>query len=135
MSLLRAAAFVDAAFIDVSGLSFTWRMNLPLPCNKRVGSGSAAPVKEPHIYVRSEYIDVAEGRISQTCDGTAVMQELPDFVPAFSHHLKSLLRDGAQFTCMLFHPRIDGGIALDRAIESQKFHSHPRSTFAFEIYG
>src|SRR5205809_6085262 len=38
-------------------------------------------VKEPHVYVRSEYIDVAEGRISQTCHGTAVMQHLPDFVP------------------------------------------------------
>ena len=38
MSLLSAAAFVA-----VPGLSFTWRMNLPLPCNKRAGSGSAAP--------------------------------------------------------------------------------------------
>src|SRR6201987_5217476 len=55
-------------------------------------------VKEPHIYVRSEYIDVAEGRISQTCNRAAVMQKLPDFVPAFSHHLKPLMRDGAQFT-------------------------------------
>jgi hypothetical protein len=43
MSLLRAAAFVDAASVGVPGLSFTWRMNLPLPCSKRDGSGSAAP--------------------------------------------------------------------------------------------
>jgi hypothetical protein len=61
-------------------------------------------VKKPHVDVRGEYIDVAEGRISQACDGTAVMQELPDFVPALSHQLKPLLRDGAKFTCMLFHP-------------------------------
>src|SRR5260370_8380433 len=81
-------------------------------------------VKEPHVYVRSEYIDVAEGRISQTCNRTAVMQKLPDFVRAFSHHLKPLLRDGSQFTCMLFHPRIDGGIPLDSPVESQQFHSH-----------
>src|SRR5258705_13311112 len=81
-------------------------------------------VKEPHVYVRSEYIHVAEGRISQTCDWTAVMQELPDFVPAFSHHLKPLMRDGSEFTCMLFHPRIDGGIPFDSAIESQEFRSH-----------
>src|SRR6266853_1063954 len=46
-------------------------------------------VKEPHVYVRSEYIDVPEGRISQTCDRTAVMQKLPDFVPTFSHHLST----------------------------------------------
>jgi hypothetical protein len=86
-------------------------------------------VKEPHVYVRSEYIDVAEGRISQTCNRTAVMQKLPDFVPAFSHHLKPLMRDGSQFTCMLFHPRIDGGIPLDSAVESEQFRSHRRYTF------
>src|SRR6267142_6003389 len=83
-------------------------------------------VKEPHVYMRMEYIDVAEGRISQTCNRAAVMQELPDFVPAFSHHLKPLMRDGSQFTCMLFHPRIDGGISLDSAVESQQFRSHRR---------
>jgi hypothetical protein len=33
----------DAACVAVPGLSFTWRMNLPVPCNKRAGSGSAAP--------------------------------------------------------------------------------------------
>ena len=81
-------------------------------------------VKEPHVYVRTEYIDVAEGRIAQTYNRTAVMQDLPDFVPAFSHHLKPLMRDGSQFTSMLFHPRIDGGIALDSTVESQQFRSH-----------
>src|SRR5438874_8880455 len=88
-------------------------------------------VKEPHVYVRGEYIDVAEGRIAQTRNRTAVMQKLPDFVPAFSHHLKPLMRDGSQFTCMLFHPRIDGGIPLDSVVESQQFRSHRRSTFCF----
>src|SRR5215471_6554988 len=65
-------------------------------------------LKESYIHVRGEYVDVAKGRISQTCSRTAVMQDLPDFVSAFSHHLKPLLRDGSQFTCMLFHPAIDG---------------------------
>src|SRR6266567_7516051 len=74
-------------------------------------------VKEPHVYVRSEYIDVAERNISQTCNRTAVMQELPDFVAAFSHYLKPLMRNGSQFACVLLHPRIDGGIPLDRAVE------------------
>src|SRR5580704_12739424 len=81
-------------------------------------------VKEPRVYVRSEYIDVAEGRISQTCHRTAVMQKLPDFVPAFSHHLEPLLRDGSQSTYMGFHPRIDGGIPLDSAVESQQIRTH-----------
>jgi hypothetical protein len=78
-------------------------------------------MKEPHVDVRGEYIDIAEGRISQTCNRTAVMQKLPDFVPALSHHLKPLLRDGSQFTRMLFHPRFNGGIPFDSAIESQQF--------------
>src|SRR6266436_2047649 len=88
-------------------------------------------MKEPHVDVRGEYIDIAEGRISQTCNRTAVMQKLPDFVPALSHHLKPLMRDGFQFACMRFHPRIDGGIPLDSAVESQQFRSHRRSTFFF----
>src|SRR6266404_3931227 len=88
-------------------------------------------VKEPHVYMRSEYIDVAEGRISQTCNRTAIMQELPDFVPAFSHHLKPLMRYGSQFTGMLFHPGTDGGIPLDSAVESQQFRSHHRYTLRF----
>jgi hypothetical protein len=74
-----------------------------------------------HVDVRGEYIDIAEGRISQTCNRTSVMQKLPDFVRALSHHLKPLLRDGSQFIRMLFHPRIDGGIPFDSAIESQQF--------------
>src|SRR5258708_34873789 len=81
-------------------------------------------VKEPHVYVRSEYIDVTEGRVSQTYNRTAVMQKLPDFVPALSHRIKPLMRDGSQFTCTLFHPRIDGGIALASAVATQQFRSH-----------
>jgi hypothetical protein len=89
-------------------------------------------VKEPHVYVRSEYIDVTERRISQTCNRTAVMQELPDFVPAFSHQLKPMMRDGSQFTYRLLHPRVDGGIVLDSAVEPQQFRSHRRSTFCLQ---
>ena len=77
-------------------------------------------VKEPHVGVRSEYIDIAEGRITQACNRTAVMQKLTDFVAALSHHLKPLMCDGSQFTGMLFHPRIDGRIPLDSAVESQQ---------------
>src|SRR5487761_196143 len=123
MSLLSAAAFVA-----VPGLSFTWRMNLPVPCKQVSRIRQRCAVKEPHVYVRIEYIDVAEGRISQTCNRTAVMQKLPDFVPAFSHHLRPLVRDGSQSTCMFFHPRIDGGISLNSAVESQQFRSPRRST-------
>src|SRR5437899_9708841 len=83
-------------------------------------------VKEPHVYVRMEYIDVAEGRISQTCNRAAVVQKLPDFVPAFSHHLKPLMRDRSQFTCMLSSPRIDSRIPRDSTVESGAI-AHQRS--------
>src|SRR5260370_846835 len=84
-------------------------------------------MEEPHVNVRGGYIDGAEGGITRT----AVMQDLPDFVPASSHHLKPLMRDGSQFISMLIHPRIDGGIAFDSTVESQQFCSHRRSIFAF----
>jgi hypothetical protein len=96
--------------------------------------GERRTLEEPHIYMRSEYIDVAERRIAQTCDRTAGVQGLPDFVPAFAHDLKPLKRDGSQFTCMPFHPGIDGGIAFDSTIESQQFRFHRRSHFASDLW-
>jgi hypothetical protein len=81
-------------------------------------------LKEPHVYVRSEYVDVAEGRISQTRNRTPVVQKLSDFVSALSHHLKPPMRKFSQFACVLLHPSVDGGIPLDSAIESQQFRSH-----------
>jgi hypothetical protein len=61
------------------------------------------------------------------------MQELTDFVSAFSHHLKPLVRDRSQFTRMLFHPRVDGGIPFDSAVESQQIRSHHRSTIPLPV--
>jgi hypothetical protein len=90
--------------------------------------GQRCALKESDVNVRSEYIHVGEGDVSQTCDRTAVMQDLPDFVSAFSHHLKPLMRDGSQFTSMLIHPRIDGGVAFKNAVESQQFRFHLCST-------
>src|SRR5258707_5446214 len=88
--------------------------------------GQRWAVKETHVNVRSEDIDVAEGRISQTGNRTAVMQELPDFVPAFSHHATPVMRDGCQFTCMLSHPSIDGGSRLYSDGEYYPFRTHAR---------
>src|ERR1700722_4990043 len=85
-------------------------------------------LKEPHVYMRTEYVDVAEGHISQTYYRAAVMQNLADFVAAFPHYLKPLMSYGSQLTSMLFQPRIDGGIPLDGAVESQQFRFHRRST-------
>ena len=61
---------------------------------------------------------LAEGRISEACDRAAVMQKLADFVAALSHHIEPLLRDGSQFAGMIFHPCVNGRIALYSAVES-----------------
>src|SRR5579864_8340502 len=44
--------------------------------------GQRRAVKESHVHVRSEYIDVGEGRIAQAGNRAAVMQELANFVAA-----------------------------------------------------
>jgi hypothetical protein len=91
-------------------------------------------VKEPHDYVRSEYIDVAERRISQTCNRTAIVQNLPDFVPTLSHHLKPLMRDGSQSICLLFASTHRWQDLAGPAVESQQFRSHRRSAFFQDLW-
>jgi hypothetical protein len=46
------------------------------------------------------------------------MQELANFVSAFAHHLEPFMRDSSQYSCVFFHPRIDGGVTLDSAVEA-----------------
>src|SRR6184192_3970596 len=101
MSLLSAAAFVA-----VPGLKLHMTHELAGTFQQAGRIRQRCALKEPHVYVRGEYIDVSEGRISQTGNRTAVMQQLPDFVAALPHHLKPLMCDGSQFTGMLFHPGI-----------------------------
>jgi hypothetical protein len=62
-------------------------------------------------------VDVGEVNVSRTFGRTAVVQKFPDFVAAFSHLLKPFARNGSQFAGMCFHSAIDGGIALDGAVE------------------
>src|SRR5438270_5176096 len=104
--------------------------SLAVALQQASGVRQRGALKEPYVYVRSEYIDVAEGRISQTCDRATVMQNLPDFVAASSHRLKPPMRDCAQFTCMLFHPRIDCGVPLESAVQAKQFGSHQSSDLA-----
>lgn len=63
------------------------------------------------------------------------MQKFPDFIPTLSHDLKPLMRNSPQVTPMLFHPRLNGRIPLDSAVESQQFRFHRWPNFYFEIYG
>lgn len=91
--------------------------------------GERCAAKESHINRRSEDIDVGERSVAQACNRTAVMQDFADFVAAFAHRFKPVVRDGSQFTLMLFHPGVDRGIAFEDAIQAQdlvvvSFHVH-----------
>src|SRR5260370_39198702 len=91
-------------------------------------------VKEPHVYMRSEYIDVAEGRIAQTCNRTAVMQDLPDFVPHFrmtSNHSCAMAPNSPP--CSFIHASMAGSRSTAPLNRSNSV-SHRRSIFAFGIY-
>src|ERR1700733_136835 len=97
---------------------------------RRIEQGCA--VKESHVDVRREYVDIGEGRIAEAGDRTAVVEELADLIAALAHDLKPLARDGSQLTFVLFHPRMNGGIALDGAVESEQFGFH-RARFPWDL--
>ena len=91
-------------------------------------------MKKSDVHMRLESVDVSERRIAQARNRTPVMQNLAHLVAAFSHHLEPLMRDGAQFTRMRFHPPVDGGIVRDGSIESQDFRPHPIYFYAAPLH-
>lgn len=95
--------------------------------------GQRCAVKKSDVDVGGKDIDIAKWRVSQTGNGTAVMHKLPHFVSAVAHHLEPLMRDRSQFARMLFHPRVDGGVPLDSAVEPQNFSLLHGSNLSFKM--
>src|SRR5262249_10667730 len=81
-------------------------------------------VEEADVYVRREYVDVAEGRVAQAGNRTAVVHKLADFVAAVSHHVEPVASNGSEFTRLPFQPGVDGGVALHGAVESGQIRFH-----------
>ena len=79
--------------------------------------GQRCALKEPQVHMRREYVNIAEGHITQTSIRTAVMQDLPHLIPASPHHLKPLPREVSQFAVAIIQPRIDCGIVFKSPIE------------------
>jgi hypothetical protein len=107
------------------------------PGCKFLSGGCALRPGRPQRTVRryAQYIDVAERSISQTCNGTAVMQKFPHFVPACSHHFKPLTRDGSQFTERSFiHASIAGSRSTAPLNRSSSVFIVAQLS-AFEIHG
>jgi len=76
-------------------------------------------VKKAHVYVRAENVDAAERHVTKTCNRTAIMQKLADFIAASSHDIEPVLSVGSEIARATFKPLIDSGITLDGAVESQ----------------
>ncbi len=81
--------------------------------------GQRGTVKEPQVDVRSEDIDVAKGRISETGNRTTVVHELADLVAAIAQRLKPVTRDRSQGACAFVQPPVDGRVVLDSAVKSE----------------
>jgi uncharacterized protein (UPF0332 family) len=92
--------------------------------------------EEPHIHVRGEHIDVAEGCIAQACDWTAVMQYLSNLVATCAHHLKPFAREHSQVPFVPIHPYIDSRVAFEGTVQSQQLLLHhqlvSRSRLSYE---
>ncbi len=84
-------------------------VRIPQPC----------ALKKTHVHMRAEYIDVAEGRVSQTGHWAPVMHQFPDLVPALPHLLEPFPGYGAEFAGPLIQPQVNGGIALYSAVKSK----------------
>jgi hypothetical protein len=91
--------------------------------------GQRGTVKEPQVDVRSEDIDVAKGRISETGNRTTVVHELADLVAAIAQRLKPVTRDRSQVACAFVQPPVDGWVVLDSAVKSEQVRFHCRHPF------
>src|SRR5215831_7624912 len=92
-------------------------------------------MEESDVYVRHEYIDVAEWCVSQAGGWTTIVQKLADFISALSHDIKPMPCNVSKRAGMLLHLGIDGARALDRAIEAQKILFHPTQSDPTTIVG
>src|SRR5262245_53267326 len=100
------------ASMSRSGLSFTWRMNLPVPSNRPSGSASSAPRKNPTLTWALKALTYANAASPTHTVGWPSCNN--------SRTPKPALRDRPQFTRMLMHPDLDSWISLDRTGEPQK---------------
>ena len=91
---MQAATAV--ASMSPSGLSVTWRMNLPVPSIRRAGSAILGAVEEADIDVRREGVDIRKCCVPDARSRVAIVQHLSHVVSALAHHLEPALRNRTQ---------------------------------------
>jgi len=85
-----------------------------------LGIRQLGAAKEADIHVIPERIDVTECGICDARRRMAVMQQLPNVVPAGTHDLEPAPCNRPQLPGMLAHPDLDGWFPLDRTVKPQK---------------
>jgi hypothetical protein len=88
----------------------------------RIGNLSAS--KESDIHMSFEGIDVRKCCITDARRRVTIMQQFPYIVPTHTQNREPMIRDFAQFTCMLAHPRLDEWVSLNRTVESEELVHH-----------
>jgi hypothetical protein len=76
-------------------------------------------MKEADVDVRGEGIDVGKRRTAHARSGLTIMQHLPNVIAAMAYGFKPPSCDGTEWTLVVIPPKLDGGMALCRAIESK----------------
>src|SRR4051812_45658534 len=77
---------------------------LSAPLQQAGGIAQGCSLKEAHVYVRGEDVDVSERHVSQTCGRSAVVHEFADLVAALAQDLKPPAGNGVEFGGMRLHP-------------------------------
>lgn len=84
-------------------------------------------LKEPHIHMRGEDIDIGERSITKTCDWASIVHQFTNLVSAASHHPEPGTGDIPELAGMLFQPCINGGIVFDSTVQAKKSWLHGQS--------
>jgi len=76
-------------------------------------------LKETDVDVRRVYADIGERDVAEAGGRLSVVHEFADFITAVAHRFEPFAGDGAKFSGVLFHPRVDAGGTLDGAIAAE----------------
>jgi hypothetical protein len=76
-------------------------------------------MEEADVDVGREGIDVGKRRTAHARSGLTIMQHLPNVIAAMAYSFKPPSCHGTEWTLVFIPPKLDGGMALCRAIESK----------------
>jgi hypothetical protein len=76
-------------------------------------------MEEADVDVGREGIDVGKRRTAHARRGLTIMQHFPNVIAAMAYNFKPPSCRGSEWTLVFIPPKLDGGMALCRTIESK----------------